>query len=116
MRAQSINTVCNGDCYVKKIVVLASAANPNLFICRKGDKLMDRLFYITKGVFYIKEKGSPFRTAQILTPISERMAQLPPNQQVLPRCNADMAIPRPYRLNLIQILQMKKKAQNLLKI
>lgn len=63
MLAQSINTICNGDCYVKKIVVFASLANPNRFICRKGDKLMDRLFYITKGVFYIQESGKPEITA-----------------------------------------------------
>lgn len=47
----------------KKIVVRADNANPNRFICRKGDMPMDRLFYIVRGIFYIKENGREEITA-----------------------------------------------------
>lgn len=57
MFSGSINAICNGDCLVKTIVVNANTAVYGRFTCQKGDKLMERLFYVTKGVFHIKEKG-----------------------------------------------------------
>ena len=57
MISQTIDTLCKGQCYVQKIVVSASNIVANRFICRKGENLMDRLFYITKGTFHISEKG-----------------------------------------------------------
>lgn len=57
MISQTIDTICKGQCYVQKIVVSASNIVANRFVCRKGENLMDRLFYITKGTFHISEKG-----------------------------------------------------------
>ena len=57
MLTQTVNAICAGRCYVQKIVVAANSANTGRYICKKGEKPMERLFYITKGVFYIHEKG-----------------------------------------------------------
>ena len=57
MISQTIDTICEGKCYVQKIVVSASKIITNRCIFKKGEKLMDRLFYITKGTFHISEKG-----------------------------------------------------------
>lgn len=57
MLSQTINNICEGKCCVQQIVVSANKINSVKFICKKGEKIMDRLFYITKGIFYIKEKN-----------------------------------------------------------
>ena len=58
MLSQTINKICEGKCCVQQIVVSANKINSVKSICKKGKKIMDRLFYITKGIFYIKEKIS----------------------------------------------------------
>lgn len=55
--SKTMSDICNSINYVKKIVILATNANPQKYTCSKGDKPMDRLFYITKGKFNITEKG-----------------------------------------------------------
>ena len=58
MLSQTINKICEGKCCVQQIVVSENKINSVKSICKKGKKIMDRLFYITKGIFYIKEKIS----------------------------------------------------------
>ncbi len=58
MLQKAINTICNGESIVKKIVVASNKPILGRHICVKGDKLMDRFFYISKGTFKIKEKGA----------------------------------------------------------
>lgn len=52
-----ISAICEGKCYVQQIVVSANKISSVKTICKKGEKIMDRLFYITKGTFNIKEKN-----------------------------------------------------------
>lgn len=57
MLSQTLSTICEGKCYVQQMVVSASKINSVKSICKKGEKVMDRLFYITKGIFHISEMG-----------------------------------------------------------
>ena len=57
MLSQTINKICEGKCCVQQIVVSAGKINSVKSICKKGEKIMDRLFYVTKGIFHIKEKN-----------------------------------------------------------
>ena len=57
MNSDTITAICEGRSFIKKIVVSANIANPARHTCNKGEKTMERLFYITKGCFYITEKN-----------------------------------------------------------
>ena len=57
MLSQTINKICVGKCYIQQIVVSAGKINLVKSICKKGENIMDRLFYVTKGIFHIKEKN-----------------------------------------------------------
>lgn len=72
MLSQTINTICEGKYYVQQMVVSASKITSVKSICKKGEKIMDRLFYITKGVFHIRENGCD----EIIAP-EGRMIYLP---------------------------------------
>lgn len=57
MLLNTVNGFINGDCFIQNIVVMKAVPNPDRYINTKGEKLYDRLFYISKGTFYIREKG-----------------------------------------------------------
>lgn len=57
MLSRTVEAICEGNCYVQQIVVSASKITSIKSICKKGEKTMDRLFYVTKGIFHISEKG-----------------------------------------------------------
>ena len=52
-----MQSVMEGNCLVKKIVIFSGIPNPEKHICKMGDKLFDRFFYVTKGKFYLKNKS-----------------------------------------------------------
>ena len=52
-----MQTIIEGNCLVKKIVIFNGVPNPEKHICKIGDKIYDRFFYVTKGTFYLRNKS-----------------------------------------------------------
>ncbi len=57
MIEKSIEAICAGECCIKKIVVHTGTPDPKRFVCTVGQKVYDRLFYVTKGCFHIRNKN-----------------------------------------------------------
>lgn len=57
MLSQNIKAICEGGCYIQQIAILEGKVNTKRHTCKKGEKVMDRFFYITNGVFHICEIG-----------------------------------------------------------
>lgn len=55
MNKQSLELVENGETIVKNIVMHSEIANPNVYICKKGEKLYDRIFFVKKGKFFLED-------------------------------------------------------------
>ena len=57
MNNNTLEQITLGNCHVKRIVICRSdAPNHQKVICRVGDKVFDRYFYVTKGTIYIQNK------------------------------------------------------------
>lgn len=57
MIKKNVEAVCEGRCSFGKITVSEGTPHIDRFVCDKGDRLYDRLFYIDKGTFIICEPG-----------------------------------------------------------
>lgn len=57
MNNTAIEQITLGNCHVKRIVIYRDdAPDPKKVICRVGDRVFDRYFYVTKGTIYIQNK------------------------------------------------------------
>ena len=57
MNEKTMKIIMEGDCLVQKIVIFSGIPNPEKHICKMGDRLFDRFFYVTKGTFYLTNKS-----------------------------------------------------------
>lgn len=58
MDKQVMQAVLEGNCLVKKFFICRDdSVNPDKYVCRTGDRLFSRFFYITKGTFLLTNKS-----------------------------------------------------------
>ena len=57
MIKDTFDSILNGNCMIKNIVVAKAVPIPKTYVYEKGSKMHDRLFYILDGCFFITEKG-----------------------------------------------------------
>ena len=55
---ESLKLVEKGETIVRNIVLYSEIANPSVYICKKGEKQYDRIFYVKKGNFFLQNSGS----------------------------------------------------------
>lgn len=57
MNNKILEQITLGNCHVKRMVIYRDdAPNPKKIICKEGDRVFDRYFYVTKGTIYIQNK------------------------------------------------------------
>ncbi len=52
-----IKKLSDKEVFVRDISVWGAKPNPQQFICKKGQKMIDRLFYVVKGNFFLENKN-----------------------------------------------------------
>ena len=55
---EALKLVEKGETIVRNIVLYSGIANPCVYICKKGEKQYDWIFYVKKGDFFLQNSGS----------------------------------------------------------